>query len=307
MRPSTTWSLTVQIGFIGLGAMGAPIASNLLESGHQLRVFNRNPERAEPLRVAGATVAASPASAAHSAEVVFTMVADDAALEAVTFGEMGIVAGAQPGAVHISMSTIGVATAQKLAARHRAAGLGFVSATVFGRPDMAAQRKLFVMAAGAEDDLKRATQLLEQLGQSVGIVGPEPAQANLVKLVGNFMLTAVVETLGEACAVAGKAGIDPMRLVELLTTTVFNAPPYRNYGPAIAAQRFQPPGFALPLGQKDNRLMLAAAEALGVPMPLASLVHDRFLAVRARGFGAGHDLAALAYQALAEAGVDKPL
>jgi 3-hydroxyisobutyrate dehydrogenase-like beta-hydroxyacid dehydrogenase len=295
----------VQIGFIGLGAMGAPIAGNLLASGHQLRVFNRSPERAEPLRAAGATVAASPAGAAHSAEVVFTMVADDAALEAVTFGDMGIVAGAQPGALHISMSTIGVATAQMLAARHHDAGLGFVSATVFGRPDSAAQRKLFVMAAGAEDHLKLALPLLEQVGQSVGIVGPDPSQANLLKLIGNFMLTAVVETLGEACAVAGKADIDPTRLVDLLTTTVFNAPPYRIYGPAIAAQRFQPASFALPLGQKDNRLMLAAAEALGVPMPVASLVHDRFLAVRTRGFGAGHDLSALAYQALAEAGVNK--
>jgi 3-hydroxyisobutyrate dehydrogenase-like beta-hydroxyacid dehydrogenase len=296
----------VQIGFIGLGAMGAPIAKNLLASGHQLRVYNRNPERAEPLRAAGAIVAASPAGAAHSAEVVFTMVADDAALEAVTLGDLGIVAGLRPGALHISMSTIGVATAQKLAKLHQAAGLGFVSATVFGRPDFAAQRKLFVMAAGSQQDLQVAQPLLEQVGQSVGVVGTEPSQANLVKLIGNFMLTAIVETLGEACAVAARADVDPTRLVDLLTTTVFTAPAYRIYGPAIAAQRFQPPGFGLPLAQKDNRLMLDAAGELGVPMPLASLVHDRFLAVRARGFGPGHDLAALAYEALAEAGVAKP-
>jgi 3-hydroxyisobutyrate dehydrogenase-like beta-hydroxyacid dehydrogenase len=295
----------VQIGFIGLGAMGAPIATNLLASRHPLRVYNRSPERAEALRAAGATVAASPAAAAHSADVVFTMVADDTALESVTFGDLGIIAGAQPGALHVSMSTISVETARKLAARHRDAGLGFVSATVFGRPDSAAQRKLFVMAAGAEDHLELALPLLQQVGQSVGVVGSDPSQANLVKLIGNFMLTAMVETLGEACAVAAKADIDPMRLVELLTTTVFNAAPYRIYGPAIAAQRFQPAAFALPLGQKDNRLMLAAAEALGVPMPMASLVHDRFLAVRARGFGAAHDLSALAYEALANGGVAK--
>ena len=296
----------MQIGFIGLGAMGAAIARNLLESGHDLCVFNRSPARAEPLRHAGATVAASPAQAAHSADVVFTMVADDAALASVTFGEMGIVAGMKPGALHISMSTIGVATAQDVAARHRSAGLGFVSATVFGRPDSAMQRKLFIMAAGADEHLKVALPLLQDLGQSVGIVGADPSQANLVKLIGNFMLTAVVETLGEACAVAGKAGIDPMRLVELLTGTVFSAPPYKIYGPSIAAQRFQPAGFALPLGQKDNRLMLAAAEALGVPLPVASLVHDRFLAVRARGFGAEHDLSALAHGALADAGLARP-
>jgi 3-hydroxyisobutyrate dehydrogenase-like beta-hydroxyacid dehydrogenase len=296
----------MQIGFIGLGAMGSAIAGNLLASGHDLCVFNRSPARAEPLRKAGAKVAASPALAARSADVMFTMVADDAALAAVTLGETGIASGLKPGALHISMSTIGVAAAQDFTAKHRAAGLGFVSAPVFGRPDAATQRKLFIMAAGADEDLSVALPLLEELGQSVGIVGADPSQANLVKLIGNFMLTVIVETLGEACAAAGKAGVDPMRLVELLTNANFNAPPYKIYGPSIAAQRFRPAGFALPLGQKDNRLMLAAAEALGVPMPLASLVHDRFLAARAHGFGAEHDLSALAYCALAEAGVDRP-
>ena len=286
--------------------MGAAIARNLLESGHDLCVFNRSPARAEPLCAAGATVAASPAQAAHSAEAVFTMVADDDALASVTFGAMGIVAGMKPGAVHISMSTIGVAAAQDLATRHRAAGLGFVSAPVFGRPDAAMQRKLFIMAAGADDHLKLALPLLRQIGQSVQVVGADPSQANLVKLIGNFMLTVIVETLGEACAVAGKAGLDPMRLVELLTSANFNAPPYKVYGPSIAMQRFLPAGFALTLGQKDNRLMLAAAEALGVPLPLASLVHDRFLAVRARGFGSEHDLSALAQAALDDAGLARP-
>jgi 3-hydroxyisobutyrate dehydrogenase-like beta-hydroxyacid dehydrogenase len=296
----------MKIGFIGLGAMGAAIANNLLASGHDLCVFNRSPARAEPLRRAGASVAASPAQAARSADVVFTMVADDDALESVTFGETGLVRALRPGAVHISMSTIGVATAQDLAARHREAGLGFVSATVFGRPDSAAERKLFIMAAGADADLKVALPLLEGLGQSVGIVGADPSQANLVKLVGNFMLTVLVETLGEACAVSAKAGLDPKRLVELLTSTVFTAPPYKIYGPSIAAQRVRPAAFALPLAQKDNRLILEAAETLGVPLPLASLVHDRFLAARSRGFGSDDDLSALAQVALAEAGLARP-
>jgi 3-hydroxyisobutyrate dehydrogenase-like beta-hydroxyacid dehydrogenase len=295
----------MQIGFIGLGAMGSAIATNLLESGHDVHVFNRTAARAEALRDAGAIVAATPAQAARAADVVFTMVADDAALAAVAFGDAGLIAGLKPGALHISMSTIGLAAAQNLAARHRAAHQRFVSATVFGRPDSAAQRKLFIMAAGAEDALKVALPLLDKLGQSVGIVGADPSQANLVKLIGNFMLTVLVETLGEACAAAGKAGLDPQRLVELLTTTVFSAPPYRIYGPAIATRRFQPPGFALPLAQKDNRLMLDAAESLGVPLPLASLVHDRFLAVRSQGIGAEHDWSALALGALRDAGLDK--
>jgi 3-hydroxyisobutyrate dehydrogenase-like beta-hydroxyacid dehydrogenase len=201
------------------------------------------------------------------------------------------------------MSTIGVAAAQDLTARHREAGWGFVSAPVFGRPDAAAARKLFIMAAGADAHLSVAVPLLEQLGQSVGIVGTDPSQANLVKLIGNFMLSVIIETLGEACAVAGKAGIDPMHLVELLTSANFNAPPYKIYGSLIAAQRFQPAAFSLPLGQKDNRLMLAAADALEVPLPLASLMHDRFLAVRSQGIGVEHDWSAVALCALREAGL----
>jgi 3-hydroxyisobutyrate dehydrogenase-like beta-hydroxyacid dehydrogenase len=233
------------------------------------------------------------------------MVADDAALISVTFGETGIVAGLKPGALHISMSTIGVDTAKNLTVKHREAGFGFVSAPVFGRPDAAAARKLFIMAAGADEHLKVAMPLLEQIGQSVHIVGADPSQANLVKLIGNFMLTVIIETLGEACAVAGKAGIDPTHLIELLTSTSFNAPPYKIYGALVASQRFQPAGFALPLGQKDNRLMLAAAEELSVPMPLGSLIHDRFLALRSRGIGSEHDWSALALAALTDAGLAK--
>jgi 3-hydroxyisobutyrate dehydrogenase-like beta-hydroxyacid dehydrogenase len=295
----------MKIGFIGLGSMGAAIAANLIESGHEVHVFNRTPARAERLREAGARVAATPAEAARSADVVFTMVSDDAAHTAVTFGEAGIATTLKPGAVHISMSTISVATAQDHATKYREAGLGFVSAPVFGRPDAAAARKLFIMAAGADEHLKIALPLLETLGQSVGIVGSDPSQANLVKLIGNFMLSAIIETLGEACAVAGKAGIDPMHLVELLTSATFNAPPYKIYGPLIASQRFQPAGFALPLGQKDNRLMLEAAESLGVPLPLASLVHDRFLRLRSEGLGAESDWSAVALCALSDAGLSK--
>jgi 3-hydroxyisobutyrate dehydrogenase-like beta-hydroxyacid dehydrogenase len=295
----------MKIGFIGLGSMGAAIAANLIESGHEVHVFNRTPARAERLREAGARVAASPAGAARSADVVFTMVADDAAHTAVTFGEAGIATTLKPGGVHISMSTISVATAQDHATKYREAGLGFVLAPVFGRPDAAAARKLFIMAAGADEHLKVAVPLLEGLGQSVGIVGSDPSQANLVKLIGNFMLSVIIETLGEACAVAGKAGLDPMHLVELLTSANFNAAPYKIYGPLIASQRFQPPGFALPLGQKDNRLMLAAAESLGVPLPLASLVHDRFLTLRSQGLGAESDWSAVALCALSDAGLNK--
>jgi 3-hydroxyisobutyrate dehydrogenase-like beta-hydroxyacid dehydrogenase len=285
--------------------MGAAIAANLIASGYDVNVFNRNPLRAEPLREAGATVAATPAQAAQSADVVFSMVADDAALAAVTYGEAGIAAGMRPRAVHVSMSTISVVAAREFTQFHRQAGLGFVSAPVFGRPDAAAARKLFIMAAGAEQDLGVAVPVLERLGQSVGIVGAEPSEANLVKLIGNFMLSGVIEMLGEACALAGKAGINPVHLVELLTGATFNAPIFKIYGPLIAAQQFQPAAFALPLGQKDNRLVLAAAEALGVPMPLANLVHDRFLTLRAHGYGVEHDWSALGFCAQSDAGLGR--
>jgi 3-hydroxyisobutyrate dehydrogenase-like beta-hydroxyacid dehydrogenase len=293
----------MHIGFIGLGAMGSAIARNLLASGHSLHVYNRGPQRTLLLRSAGATIATSPAQAARGADAVFTMVSDDAALEAVCGGDAGVLAGLAPGAVHVSMSTIGVAFARELAARHRAEGQRFISATVFGRPEVAERRMLHIMAAGAAQDLQFVQPLLEQVGQSTSVVGPEPWHANLVKLAGNFMLMSLVETLAETCTLAAKAGVDEAAVMEALTGTIFNAAPYRNYGPAIAARRFQPAGFALPLAQKDNRLLLATAEALGLPLPLASLLRDRFLAVRARGAGSDHDLAALSLAAFADAGL----
>lgn len=293
----------MQIGFVGLGAMGSAMAARLLDAGHAVHVHNRTPQRAEALRERGASVGATPAEAAAHAQVVVTMVSDDAALDQVTFGKDGIAAGLRDGAVHVGMSTIGVDAARRIASLHRAQGQRYVSVPVFGRPDAAAQGKLFLMAGGAADDLQIARPVLEQLGQSTHTIGPDPWQANLVKLLGNFMLMSMVETLGETAALADKAGVPAAKAIEALTGTIFNAPPYRNYGAAVAAQRFRPAGFGLPLAQKDNRLLLAAADALGVPLPLASLLHDRFLGVRARGIGEGHDLSALAIGALADAGV----
>jgi 3-hydroxyisobutyrate dehydrogenase-like beta-hydroxyacid dehydrogenase len=293
----------MQIGFVGLGAMGSAMAGRLLAAGHEVHVWNRTAQRSEALRAQGATVAATPAEAASRSQVVVTMVADDAALMSVTFGEQGIAAGLAGGAVHVGMSTVGVDAARDAAARHQAEGQRYVSVPVFGRPDAAAQGKLFLMAAGAQADLEAVSPVLDQLGQATRNIGPEPWQANMVKLLGNFMLMSMVETLAETGAVAERAGIAPATVVEALTGTIFNAPPYQNYGASIAAQRFRPAGFGLPLAQKDNRLLLAATDALGIPVPLASLLHDRFLAVRARGIGDGYDLSALAIGALADAGL----
>jgi 3-hydroxyisobutyrate dehydrogenase-like beta-hydroxyacid dehydrogenase len=272
----------MKVGFIGLGRMGLGMAGNLINAGHEVTVYNRSPEKAAPLVAAGATLARSVA-AACTGEAVMTMLADDAALEGVSFGPDGIVAQLAPGALHISLSTVGPPTTACLAAAHTQANQKFVAAPVFGRPEAAAAAKLFVVAAGAPDAITAATPLFEAIGQRTITMGEKPEAASLVKLSGNFLIAAVIETLGEAIALVGKAGVDPHQYVDLLTSTMFPAPAYKTYGGVIADGNYSAVGFAAPLGNKDIRLVLAAAEALRVPMPVASLLRDRFLTLLAQG------------------------
>ncbi len=267
----------MRIGFIGLGNMGAAIAANLLSSRHPVSIWNRTSAKARALVDAGATLAASPKSAAHGSDVVFTMLADDSALDAVMGGENGIVAGLRPGALHVSMSTIAVATAERIAAAHRAHGQRFMCAPVFGRPEAAAAAKLFVVAAGEAADLQTASPLLGIVGQRVFYVGDRPSAASLVKLCGNFMILSAIEALGEAMTLAEKGGVARQQLLEVLTGTLFDSPAYRTYGAILADDRFRPAGFAAPLGLKDMRLVGHSAEALRVPMPLLSLLRDHLL------------------------------
>jgi len=274
----------MQIGFIGLGNMGQAMARNLLQAGHQVTVYNRTPSRAEPLVAAGARLAETPGDASRG-ETVITMVADDGALEAVAFGEGGIVARLPADAIHVSMSTIGVALSERLTDAHRQAGQVYVAAPVFGRPEAAAAAKLFVVAAGPAAALERCKPLFEAIGQRTFAFGDRPATANVVKLSGNFLLASVVEALSEAFALTRKSGIDPHQYLELLTSTLFAAPAYKTYGGLIADQRYQPAGFKMPLALKDVRLTLAAAEAAGVPLPIASLVRDQLISGIARGYG----------------------
>ena len=287
-------------GFVGLGSMGQPMARNLLVAGHRLNVWNRRRARAEALASAGASVAATPADAARSG-VVLTMLADDHALEAVTSGPDGILAGLPTGGVHVSMSTVGADTAERLARAHDEAGRTMISAPVFGRPEAAAAAKLFIVASGRDDAIARARPLLDAMGQRIFVLSAEPAHASLVKLAGNFLITAAIEALAEASAVVGKASIDRARFLEIMVETLFGAPVYRNYGAIVIEERYSPPGFALQLGLKDNRLLLQAGERLAVPLPLASLVRDRMLAALARGYG-DLDWSAFARIAAEEAG-----
>jgi len=295
----------MKVGFIGLGNMGSGMAANLLKAGHTLTVYNRTPARAEALVAQGATLAKTASEAARS-EVVITMLADDAAVESVVFGVEGVLAGLKTGSIHISMSTISVALAEQLASAHQAAGQRFVAAPVFGRPEAASAGKLFIVAGGEPKTVPFCQPLFEVLGQRTFIIADEPPKANLVKLSGNFLIAAVIETLGEAFALVGKAGIDRARYLDILTNTLFGAPVYKTYGGIIAEERYAPPGFRARLGFKDIHLALGAAEALMVPMPVASLLRDRFLMLIATGSG-DFDWSALAALAARDAGEPSPL
>ena len=292
----------MKIGFIGLGRMGAAIAANLVRAGHDVTVFNRSPEKRRALVDLGAREANSIADACHG-EVVITMLADDTALAQVALDKGGIVGSLPKGAIHISMSTIGVAFSKSLAQAHAAVGERFIAAPVFGRPDLAAAAKLFIVPAGDPAAIDACKSIFDAVGQKTFPIGTEPAAANLVKLCGNFLLASAIEALGEALALVGKAGVDRRAFVDLLSSTLFTGPAYRTYGGLIAENKFQPAGFAAPLGYKDIRLALAAAESLGVPMPLGSLLHDRFLRLLARG-GDNLDWAAIGGLAAQDAGDD---
>jgi len=266
--------------------MGSAMAANLVRAGHDVTVFNRSPERSRPLLELGAHQATSVAGACND-ETVITMLADDAAVAQTALADNGIVGNLHRGAIHISMSTISVALSKELAQAHAQAGQRFVAAPVFGRPEMAAAAKLFIVTAGDPAAVGACQPLLSAMGQKTLSIGTEPSAANLVKLTGNFLLASVIESLGEAVALVGKAGIDRHAFVDLLVSTIFPAPAYKTYGDLIADNEFRPARFAAPLGFKDIRLALAAAESLRVPMPLGSLLRDRFLRLLAQG---GDDL-----------------
>lgn len=264
--------------------MGSGMAANLLKAGHTVTAYNRSAVKVEALVQLGATAAHTVADACRG-DVVQTMLADDDAVESVTLGPGGIVASLPPGGTHISSSTISVALARRLTAAHAEAGQSYVAAPVFGRPEAAVAAKLFVIAAGAPAVLERVTPLFDVIGQRTFVVSEQPYNANLVKLSGNFLLATVIESLGEAIALVGKAGVDPVSYVDILTSTLFSAPAYATYGDLIARKRYEPAGFAATLGLKDVRLALQAAEELAVPLPLGSLLRDRFLSLLANGGG----------------------
>ncbi len=296
----------MRVGFVGLGNMGSAMAANLLAAGHTLAVYNRTAAKAEPLTAKGARLARTPGEAASAADVVITMLADDDALERAVFGTDGILQALSPGAIHLSMGTISLGLAERLDRAHREKDLAFVSAPVFGRPDAAAAAKLFIVVAGQDAAIAACVPLFEALGQRHFVVGDRAPMANLVKIAGNFLIASVIESLSETQALVSKAGIEPGRFVDILVNTLFGAPVYKTYGTLIAGERFSPAGFKAELGLKDITLALDAARGLKAPLPLASLIADRFLALIASGGGA-LDWSALSLIAKREAGLSGPL
>jgi len=273
----------MKVGFVGLGNMGSAMARNLIGAGHSLTVFNRTRTRAEEFRVLGANVAGSPAEAAQGVEAFITMLADDRALEGVVFEPGNAIEALPTNSVHISMSTISVALSARLNMAHKYAGQEYVSAPVFGRPEAATAAKLFVVAAGSGEALRKCQPLFDAMGQRTFAMGEDPKVANVIKLSGNFLIASTIESFGESFALVRKYGVDPKQFLDFLTNSLFTAPVHKTYGALIAEDKYQPVGFKVPLGLKDIKLVLAAGEGASVPLPLASLVCDRFIALLAQG------------------------
>jgi 3-hydroxyisobutyrate dehydrogenase-like beta-hydroxyacid dehydrogenase len=293
--------VAMRVGFIGLGHMGRGMAANLLRAGHQVAVYNRTPGRSAELEAAGAKVAADIPQVAD-ADAVFTMLSNDEAVESVVFGKRGLLESLPRTAIHISSSTISVDLSERLAAAHAEAGQRYVAATVLGRPNLAAEGQLFVVAAGADDAVDEVAPLLAVIGRQTTRFGTKASNANLVKLSANFLFATVFESLGEAIALIDRAGINKQEYVDFLTSTMFGSPAYKIYGGLVAADEEPPVGFAAPLGFKDIRLAIAAAEKLNVPMPFASVLHDRFVELLANG-GEKMDWSAVGRMALRDSGL----
>ncbi|MBO0777458.1 MAG: NAD(P)-dependent oxidoreductase [Ktedonobacteraceae bacterium] len=293
-----------KIGFIGLGNMGHEMANNLLQSGYDLTVYNRTASKAKSLVEKGAQLVQQPAGAATPGGIIVSMVANDQVLEEIVSSQ-GFLAHLEPGGIHLSMSTVSPLTARELARLHEQHHSSYVAAPVFGRPDAAAARKLWICLAGPPAAKERVQPLLQAMGQGTFDFGTDPGAANIVKLCGNFLMISSMEAMAEALTLAEKSGLDRSTVVDMLTHTIFATPSYQNYGQMIAQKRHMPAGFRQSLGLKDVNLVREVAEHTSTPMPFASVLHDRMLAGIARGRG-DMDWSALSLNVLEEAGLELP-
>jgi len=273
-----------RIAVIGLGGMGKAMASRLLDTGHQITVYNRTADRAADLVARGARLAMTPREAIEPGGIVMTSLANDAAVEAVCLGDSGIIA-ALHGGVHLSMSTISPTFAARLAERHRAAGAEYLGSPVFGRPPAAGSGKLWIALSGSAAAKERVRPILAVLGQGVIDFGEKPEAANIVKVAGNFMIASAIETMSEAFALVAKHGVEERPFYDLFSQSLFACTVFQGYGRYIVDREFEPAGFKLELGAKDVGLALQAGTESKVPMPIASVLRDRFLSALAKGRG----------------------
>lgn len=273
----------MKIGFLGLGKMGTPMARHLLAAGHELRVWNRSEAKADPLIHEGAILAGTPAEAELGADAVVTMLFDDAAYEQAVFGANGLMDAMSPGVLHISASTISVTMSERLTQEHARRGHEFVAAPVFGRPNVAADGRLWIVAAGADKAVARARPLLDTYSRGITVVGSEPRQAHAVKLGGNFLIGAMIQALSESFVYAEKQGIDPATFFEAVNSALFQSPFYAAYGKVMLKPPEQP-GATIELGEKDLRLLREAAASRGTRLSLADLLAQVFAEARASGW-----------------------
>jgi 3-hydroxyisobutyrate dehydrogenase-like beta-hydroxyacid dehydrogenase len=284
----------MKIGFLGLGKMGTPMALRLLAAGHELSVWNRTEARTEPLVREGAILAGTPAEAELGADAVITMLFDDAAHEEVLFGANGLLDALSPGALHISCSTISVALSEKLTAEHARREHMFVAAPVFGRPNVAEEGRLWIVAAGADDALAKARPLLAAFSRGISVVGSEPRKAHAVKLGGNFLISAMIHSLSESFVFAASQDIEPKVFLEAVNSALFQSPFYASYG-NVMLHPPERPGATIELGAKDLRLLREAAASRHVSLSLADNLAAVFAEAKQSGLG-GEDWAVGQYR-----------
>jgi 3-hydroxyisobutyrate dehydrogenase-like beta-hydroxyacid dehydrogenase len=271
------------IGFIGLGNLGTPIATNLAKAGYAITVYNRTREKAEGLASLGARVADRPIGTLSSGGMVITLVSDDKALKEIATDDFAKALGA--GGIHISMSTIAADTSRAMAEHHRQFGATYIAAPVFARPEAAAAKLGNVCISGgtAEERNRIKPVLHDAVAKGIFEFGNDAGAANVVKLIGNFIIASSLEMMSEAFTLAEKNGVDPKSVYEMITSTLLATPLFQNYGRIILAQQFDPAAFKLALGLKDVNLVLQNGNQTRTPMPLANLVHDRMVKAMANG------------------------
>lgn len=261
-----------RVGFLGLGSMGGALVRRLLETGHEVVVWNRSPGAVDELVAEGA-VAAADAAAALAVPLSLSMLAHDEAARAVLGGDAlrGV-----PRRVHVNLASISVPVADELAVAAGQAGVGYVSAPVLGRPPVARAGELNLLAAGAPDAIAAARPVLEAISKRVWALGAEPRRANAVKIAVNYNLLHTIQSLGESIALVERQGVEPTAFVELLSESLFGGVAWTGYGGAIARRDYDPPGFAMALGLKDLGLAEELAREGDLALPTARVLRAVF-------------------------------